>query len=110
MLPFCAHAVQSLMNSLRREPSEALQTLAADALAELLACCLSRPGPCPNEKLLRNLAAMACGDPAETPNAATAGWVAGGRGKGMVLGWSRVEPVMHAPPAGPELSCSLPKH
>jgi hypothetical protein len=48
-----------------------LQAVAASALAELMASCTSRQ-PCPNDKLVKNLCAMACGDSCETPCAAAA--------------------------------------
>ena len=67
-----------LMQSLRREPGAALQRVGARALAELLLCCVQR-APCPNDKVLKNLAAMAAGDPAETPRASDPAWCARAR-------------------------------
>lgn len=63
--------IQNLMAGLRREACLDLQRVAAAALAELMAGCSGR-SPCPNEKLLKNICAMACGDAAETPSAAAA--------------------------------------
>lgn len=63
--------LQNLMAGLRREPVQELQAVAAEALAELMVGCTSRQ-PCPNDKLLKNLCGMLCGDPAETPCAAAA--------------------------------------
>jgi hypothetical protein len=48
-----------------------LQAVAASALAELMASCTSRQ-PSPNDKLVKNLCTMACGDSCETPCAAAA--------------------------------------
>jgi hypothetical protein len=62
-----------LMQSLRREPVAALQRVGASALANLLLACVPRR-PCPNDKVVKNLAAMACGDPAETPKASDPAW------------------------------------
>ncbi len=59
--------IQNLMHPLRKEPSPILQQLGAEALAELVACCVGRQ-PCPNPKVLANLCGMACCDPAETPS------------------------------------------
>jgi hypothetical protein len=42
--------------------------VAAQGLAELIVRCMDRQ-PSPNDKILRNVAAMACGDPNETPTA-----------------------------------------
>jgi len=82
----------SLMQSLRREPVAALQRVGARGLAELLLCCVAR-SPCPNDKVVRNLAAMACGDPLETPQAADPAWCVGsgllcfgGLGRGVLHG------------------------
>ncbi|KAI4370311.1 hypothetical protein MLD38_018674 [Melastoma candidum] len=57
-----------LMASVKREQEEILQQMAAEALAELISCCISRK-PSPNEKLIRNLCALTCMDPQETPQA-----------------------------------------
>ena len=64
-----------LMQSLRREPAAALQRAGGGALAELLLGCAPR-SPCPNGKVLKNLAAMAAGDAAETPQAGDPKWAA----------------------------------
>jgi len=58
--------IQPLMASLRRERDEALQLASGRALALLLHCARARQ-PCPNERILRNLAVMACADPAAQP-------------------------------------------
>ncbi|RAL50435.1 hypothetical protein DM860_016902 [Cuscuta australis] len=58
-----------LMASMRREQEEILQGTAAEALAELIYCCMSRK-PGPNDKLIRNLCSLTCMDPCETPQAA----------------------------------------
>lgn len=73
--------IQNLMAGLRKEPCRELQAVAAAALAELMAGCTSRQ-PCPNEKLVKNLCSMACGDAAETPSAAAA--------EGLRYGWCGV--------------------
>ena len=44
-----------------------LQTKSAKALAKLLELCMVRD-PCPNPKIIKNLCAFACSDPAVTPN------------------------------------------
>lgn len=63
--------IQNLMAGLRKEPTEPLQEVAAAAVAELMAGVAGRQ-PCPNEKLVKNLCGMVCGDPYETPSAAAA--------------------------------------
>lgn len=63
--------IQNLMAGLRKEPVVALQEVAATAVAELMAGVAVRQ-PCPNEKLVKNLCSMVCGDPCETPSAAAA--------------------------------------
>lgn len=47
---------------------EALQQPAAEALAEVIVQCVGRK-PSPNEKLIKNLCALTCADPVETPKA-----------------------------------------
>jgi len=47
---------------------EALQQPAAEALAEVIVQCVGRK-PSPNEKLIKNLCALTCADPIETPKA-----------------------------------------
>ena len=59
------------MTVLRKEPEPQLQQVSATALAELMSLCTAR-APCPNDKLIRNICAMAWSDPAETPSAAAA--------------------------------------
>lgn len=63
--------IQNLMAGLRKEPVRQLQAVAAEALAELMAGCAARQ-PCPNDKLVKNLCSMLCGDSSETPCAAAA--------------------------------------
>lgn len=63
--------IQNLMAGLRREPMRELQSVAAEALAELMVGCAARQ-PCPNDKLVKNLCSMLCGDPTDTPSAAAA--------------------------------------
>ncbi|KAF3783221.1 TATA-binding protein-associated factor, partial [Nymphaea thermarum] len=58
-----------LMAAIKREQEEILQKKAAEALAELIFCCISRK-PSPNEKLIKNLCTLTCMDPSETPQAA----------------------------------------
>ncbi|CAN6448955.1 unnamed protein product [Victoria cruziana] len=58
-----------LMAAIKREQEEILQKKAAEALAELISCCISRK-PSPNEKLIKNLCTLTCMDPSETPQAA----------------------------------------
>jgi TATA-binding protein-associated factor len=50
---------------------EALQQPAAEALAEVIVQCVGRK-PSPNEKLIKNLCALTCADPVETPKATEA--------------------------------------
>nr|GEU67682.1 TATA-binding protein-associated factor BTAF1 isoform X1 [Tanacetum cinerariifolium] len=57
-----------LMASIKREQEEALQTMAAEALAELIYHCVLRK-PSPNDKLVKNLCGLICLDPSETPQA-----------------------------------------
>ena len=64
------------MTALRKEPEPQLQQVSATALAELMSLCTAR-APCPNDKLIRNICAMAWSDPAETPSAAAAAAMAG---------------------------------
>ncbi|KAG2490891.1 hypothetical protein HYH03_010808 [Edaphochlamys debaryana] len=76
-----------LMNSLRREPQMKLQEVCAGGLAELLSLCAARM-PSPNEKLVRNLWAMATADLLpplpSAPSASAAALGAGGpQGPGL---------------------------
>lgn len=50
---------------------ETLQQPAAEALAEVIVQCVGRK-PSPNEKLIKNLCALTCADPVETPKATEA--------------------------------------
>eukprot|EP00884_Botryococcus_braunii_P013723 jgi/Botrbrau1/22351/Bobra.0002s0029.1 len=60
--------VQPLMAAVRREPDPLLREVAAAGLARLTLLCLDRQ-PSPNDRLVKNLCTMACGDLAETPDA-----------------------------------------
>lgn len=60
--------IQPLMAALKREQEEVLQKMAAEALAEIISQCVGRK-PGPNEKLIKNLCALTCTDPNETPQA-----------------------------------------
>ncbi|KAK9823112.1 hypothetical protein WJX72_000353 [[Myrmecia] bisecta] len=62
--------VQPLMGSLRKETDANMRAVVARALAELLAQCIQRK-PSPNDRVVKNLCTMACGDVRETPQAAT---------------------------------------
>ena len=53
--------IQPLMSSVRRERDENLQVKAAASIAEMMNLCTSRK-PSPNDKLLKNVTAMVCGD------------------------------------------------
>ena len=53
------------MSSVRRERDENLQLKAAASIAEMMNLCTSRK-PSPNDKLLKNVTAMVCGDETET--------------------------------------------
>lgn len=64
------------MAALRKVSEAKLQTLCGDAVAELLLLTAART-PSPNDKLVRNVCAMACGDPAHVPSAAAAAIAAG---------------------------------
>ncbi|CAH9101648.1 unnamed protein product [Cuscuta epithymum] len=57
-----------LMASIKREQDEMLQSKAAEALAELIYCCMDRK-PGPNDKLIKNICSLTCMDPCETPQA-----------------------------------------
>lgn len=63
--------IQPLMAAIKREQEEALQQPAAEALAEIIVQCVGRK-PSPNEKLIKNLCALTCADPVETPKATQA--------------------------------------
>ncbi|KAG1666532.1 hypothetical protein FOA52_014429 [Chlamydomonas sp. UWO 241] len=63
--------IQPLMSAVRKEPEVAMQAVCAEALAELVVAASSR-SPCPNDKLVKNVCAMACCDPAETLSASDA--------------------------------------
>lgn len=58
--------IQPLMGAVRKEGEQMLQSLLASALAELISICTKRkPSPA---KMLKNICAMACGDPLEVPS------------------------------------------
>ncbi|KAI3887669.1 hypothetical protein MKX03_010191 [Papaver bracteatum] len=59
-----------LMDYIRKEQEEILQQKAAEALAELISCCITRKVKA-NDKLIKNLCSMTCTDPCETPQDAT---------------------------------------
>eukprot|EP00898_Chlorokybus_atmophyticus_P005845 jgi/Chlat1/6261/Chrsp44S05775 len=58
--------VQPLMSGLRREQAEPLQRLAARSVALLAKLSIERR-PSPNDKIVKNVCALACADPAVTP-------------------------------------------
>lgn len=58
--------IQPLMASIRKEPETPLQAISAKALAQMLPLCADRQ-PSPANKIFKNICAMACGDPADTP-------------------------------------------
>ena len=60
--------IQPLMSSVRRERDADLQAHAAASVAAMMKLCTSR-SPSPNDKLLKNITSMICGDEAETPKA-----------------------------------------
>ncbi|KAF5829236.1 P-loop containing nucleoside triphosphate hydrolase protein [Dunaliella salina] len=64
--PKLNQVIQPLMAAVRKEPEPEIQEVCASALAELIAACTTR-SPSPNDKLVRNVCGMACGDPAHTP-------------------------------------------
>ena len=57
--------IQPLMSSVRRERDEKLQVKAAESIADMMNLCTSRK-PSPNDKLLKNVTSMVCGDETET--------------------------------------------
>ncbi|KAH9321118.1 hypothetical protein KI387_015757, partial [Taxus chinensis] len=60
--------IQPLMSALKREQEEVLQKMAAEAVAEIISQCVGRK-PSPNDKLIKNICALTCTDPSETPQA-----------------------------------------
>lgn len=60
--------IQPLMASVRRERDVELQRRAAASVAAMMKICVTRT-PSPNDKLMKNVTAMVCGDEAETPKA-----------------------------------------
>jgi len=61
--------VRPLMEGVKREENPLVQGYAAAFLARLLRQCAGRT-PCPNSKIVKNLCASACADPAVTPSSA----------------------------------------
>jgi len=57
--------IQPLMSSVRRERDLELQKRAANSVAAMIKLCADRK-PSPNDKLLKNISIMACGDIKET--------------------------------------------
>jgi TATA-binding protein-associated factor len=62
--------IQPLMASVRRERDEVLQGRGAASISSMLKLCADRK-PSPNDKLLKNITAMVCGDEEETLKAGT---------------------------------------
>jgi TATA-binding protein-associated factor len=60
--------IQPLMGSVRRETDAPLQARSAKSLASLIKLCVGRT-PSPVSKIVGNVVALACADPAETPRA-----------------------------------------
>ncbi|XP_057836707.2 TATA-binding protein-associated factor BTAF1 isoform X2 [Cryptomeria japonica] len=60
--------IKPLMSALKREQEEVLQRMAAEAVAEIISQCVGRR-PSPNDKLIKNICALTCTDPSETPQA-----------------------------------------
>uniref|UniRef100_A0A3Q3GBQ6 BTAF1 RNA polymerase II, B-TFIID transcription factor-associated n=1 Tax=Kryptolebias marmoratus TaxID=37003 RepID=A0A3Q3GBQ6_KRYMA len=58
--------VRPLMEAVKREENMLIQSYAASFIAKLLQQCASR-SPCPNPKIIKNLCASSCVDPAVTP-------------------------------------------
>eukprot|EP00198_Chlamydomonas_reinhardtii_P002616 XP_001691952.1 SNF2 superfamily protein [Chlamydomonas reinhardtii] len=80
-------AIQPLMNSLRREPQLRLQEVCAGGLAELLGLCAGRT-PSPNDKLVRNIVAMATAELLPPPGLLQPGLLQPGlqgQGSGVLL-------------------------
>ncbi|KAG8325858.1 hypothetical protein J6590_056562 [Homalodisca vitripennis] len=61
-----SHIVKPLMESVKREKNEILQTLSATHLARLVDLCVERT-PCPNSKIITNLCTLLRSDPEFTP-------------------------------------------
>ncbi|BDA40363.1 TATA-binding protein-associated factor 172 [Coccomyxa sp. Obi] len=60
--------IQPLMGGLRRESDMTLRRTTAEALAAFVLACTDRT-PSPNDRIVKNLCTMACGDPGDTPSA-----------------------------------------
>ncbi|KAG7175040.1 TATA-binding protein-associated factor 172-like [Homarus americanus] len=58
--------IKPLMDSIKKEKNEQLQSLAAEDLTKLLELCIDRP-TCPNGKVVKNLASFLCIDQECTP-------------------------------------------
>uniref|UniRef100_A0A3Q2QZV1 BTAF1 RNA polymerase II, B-TFIID transcription factor-associated n=1 Tax=Fundulus heteroclitus TaxID=8078 RepID=A0A3Q2QZV1_FUNHE len=61
--------VRPLMETVKKEENSLVQSYAASFIAKLLQQCAGR-SPCPNSKIVKNLCASACTDPAATPSSA----------------------------------------
>ncbi|KAF7221295.1 TATA-binding protein-associated factor 172 [Nothobranchius furzeri] len=59
--------VRPLMEAIKKEENILIQSYAASFIAKLLQQCAGR-SPCPNPKIIKNLCASACVDPAVTPS------------------------------------------
>lgn len=58
--------VRPLMEAIKREENALIQSYAASFISKLLQQCAGR-SPCPNPKIIKNLCASSCVDPAVTP-------------------------------------------
>lgn len=61
--------VRPLMEAVKREENALIQSYAASFISKLLQQCAGR-SPCPNPKIIKNLSASCCVDPAVTPSSA----------------------------------------
>ncbi|XP_037533534.1 TATA-binding protein-associated factor 172 [Nematolebias whitei] len=59
--------VRPLMEAVKREENALIQSYAASFISKLLQQCAGR-SPCPNPKIIKNLSASCCVDPAVTPS------------------------------------------
>lgn len=58
--------IKPLMDSIKTEENEQMQTCSANTLARLLDLCHKRD-PCPNNKILKNICIFLCADAEFTP-------------------------------------------
>lgn len=58
--------IKPLMESIKKEENEILQTISAEEVAHLIELCVDR-SPCPNSKIVSNLCTFLCSDPEFTP-------------------------------------------